>query len=654
MVIGGAFVGASATADTRSIELAIETLQGSGFIAKAIRIELSGAGLTRAQLRIGEIDALNHRWLGVTVTCSAFRLERSLVECRDGRLDGARPLALSFSYNIASGSGVLSASPDGRERWEAEFSGGAEPRAVLKLSGAAVARLHDFALPLPVKLSAGTADGVLQAAFGKQGVAHLEGEIALHDVAFSDAAGLHAGDGIGGKATVLADATGDAWQWRIDAAWPAGEVYWDPVYSKAGYRLTAAGELTPRAVEVERATLAADEIGELRMSASLDRSSLAIAQARAQTGELAVAPLYARFLKPVLGATAFAELRAEGQVRASAAWRNGRLAEATLDVDDVSVEDTAGRFALFGVYASLPWKDGGRSEGRIGMSGAELHRLPLGAVGAVLDIGPQDVRVAQFGIPVLSGLLSLSDLAVRDSADGLTWEVRGALSPVPLDVLLAHFGAPAMQGSIAADIPRVRYERSTLQVDGALAIQVFDGSVTATRLEVQNPLGLAPTLQTSLAARGLDLGLVTRAFSFGNITGKVDARIDDLVLSNWRPVGFDARIESSPGDYPKRISQTAVSNISALGGAGATAAIERSVLRLFDTFGYSRLGVSCRLQNGVCTMGGIEDLPQGYVLVKGGGVPSISVLGYNREVGWDDLLTRLRRVIDSNVKPTIK
>jgi hypothetical protein len=53
-------------------------------------------------------------------------------------------------------------------------------------------------------------------------------------------------------------------------------------------------------------------------------------------------------------------------------------------------------------------------------------------------------------------------------------------------------------------------------------------------------------------------------------------------------------------------------------------------------------------------MGGIEDTPQGFMIVKGGGVPAINVLGYNRDVGWDELLTRLRRVIDSNVTPTIQ
>jgi len=238
------------------------------------------------------------------------------------------------------------------------------------------------------------------------------------------------------------------------------------------------------------------------------------------------------------------------------------------------------------------------------------------------------------------------------------------LIALALVVVTASFGVPvgllaqaplaAQQGTISGEIPRVRYERSTLSVDGALLIRVFDGTVTMTDLSMESPLGLAPRLRANLDARELDLDLVTRTFPFGSITGKVDARVDGLELSNWRPVRFDARVASSPGEYPKRISQTAVNSITALGGAGAAAAIQRSVLRVFETFGYSKLGISCRLENGVCRMGGIEDRPQGYVLVLGGGIPAINVLGYNRNVGWDELVTRLKRVLDANVRPTVQ
>ncbi|HSL68708.1 MAG TPA: hypothetical protein VK864_00635, partial [Longimicrobiales bacterium] len=362
----------------------------------------------------------------------------------------------------------------------------------------------------------------------------------------------------------------------------------------------------------------------------------------------------ARFLQPLARETAFGDLRVAGAVQARAAWRAGRLAEATLELNDVSLEDQRGRFALFGLHAELPWQRAARTEGRIGMSGAEFQRLPIGAVGAPVEIDTDEVRLAQLAIPILSGLLTLKDLRLRREGEGVAWEVGGALSPVPLDLLLGHFGLPAMQGSISGEIPRVRYGRSTLQIDGELLMRVFDGTVRVTDLRMESPVGLAPRLYASLDARGLDLSLVTQTFAFCNITGRIDAGVHGLVLSNWRPVRFDARIESSPGDYAKRISQTAVNSISALGGAGAATAIQRSALRFFETFGYSKLGLTCRLQEGVCRMGGIEDAPGGYVIVKGGGIPAINVLGYNRDVGWDELITRLKRVLDANVKPTIQ
>ena len=95
-------------------------------------------------------------------------------------------------------------------------------------------------------------------------------------------------------------------------------------------------------------------------------------------------------------------------------------------------------------------------------------------------------------------------------------------------------------------------------------------------------------------------------------------------------------------------------NITALGGAGATAAIQGTFLRFFREFGYEKLGLSCKLERGVCTMGGIEDVPGAYVIIKGGGIPSLSVLGYNRAVDWNELVDRVQRVIQQNVRMIVQ
>ena len=191
-------------------------------------------------------------------------------------------------------------------------------------------------------------------------------------------------------------------------------------------------------------------------------------------------------------------------------------------------------------------------------------------------------------------------------------------------------------------------------MDGTMQFDVFDGQVAVSNLILHQPLGLAPRLNADIRMRNLDLDLLTHTFSFGAMEGRLDGDVIGLELSSWKPVKFDASIRSSEGRYPKKISQRAVENISALGGAGAAAAIQRSFLRFFKEFNYGRIGLSCQLRNGVCTMDGIEKAQAGYVIVKGSGIPAITVLGYNRSVSWGELLERVQRITQGNSKPVIK
>ena len=89
-----------------------------------------------------------------------------------------------------------------------------------------------------------------------------------------------------------------------------------------------------------------------------------------------------------------------------------------------------------------------------------------------------------------------------------------------------------------------------------------------------------------------------------------------------------------------------------MGHAGAAAAIQRSFLGFFERFGYRRIGLSCVLRDGVCDMDGISPRGDGFMLIEGGGIPALSVVGYNRRVDWPELIERLRRVTDA--KPVVK
>jgi hypothetical protein len=135
---------------------------------------------------------------------------------------------------------------------------------------------------------------------------------------------------------------------------------------------------------------------------------------------------------------------------------------------------------------------------------------------------------------------------------------------------------------------------------------------------------------------------MTAAFGFGTITGRMDGRIARLRMVDWAPVAFDARLQSDPAwKGRRRISQRAVEDISKVGGAGLVAGLQTQALKLFDDFGYARIGLACTLRDNVCAMDGVGSAGDGYTIVEGSGLPRIQVVGFRRRVDWPTLVARL-------------
>ena len=181
-------------------------------------------------------------------------------------------------------------------------------------------------------------------------------------------------------------------------------------------------------------------------------------------------------------------------------------------------------------------------------------------------------------------------------------------------------------------------------MDGSLDLEVFDGAVRIRRLSIADPFGVIPVLRADVDFQDLSLDALTSTFSFGNIQGKLQGRVHGLMLKDWEPTTFDARFATpDDDDSRRRISQRAVENLASLGGAGAV--LSSTFLRIFEEFSYRRLGISCRLSNGICEMDGVAPAERGYYIVEGGGLPPrIDVLGFNRRVDWKVLLSRIELI----------
>jgi hypothetical protein len=333
---------------------------------------------------------------------------------------------------------------------------------------------------------------------------------------------------------------------------------------------------------------------------------------------------------------------------------NGVIESFDLDLRNASFDDGAGKYRLTGISGSIPWRRAAPTQATLSIESGSLSGVPMGRVKLPLRLDGFSVAASNFKIPLLDGGLSLDHFTARRTADKWQWQFEGGVLPISMEAMTKALDWPEMHGTLSGVIPQVRYDGSSVTVNGVLLFNVFDGAIVAKNLRLANAFGRVPRLSADLTMSGLDLGLLTSTFSFGSMTGRIDADVNDLELVNWRPVAFDAKLSSSPGNYRRRISQRAVQSISALGGAGAAAAIQRGFLGFFKEFGYSQIGLSCRLQNGVCHMAGIEPKGDGYVIVQGGGIPAITVMGYNHDVNWNVLLARLKRITQENVKPIVK
>ena len=636
-------------AAAQQIAVTIDRIDGPSFAASKITGVLRAAEATTLDLQIADVSIAGNNWRNVRMRCPELRQDRDQLLCAEGALETSAKTPFSFRYSTLNKNLDLALKPAAGEEWRLAVESRAVERLfTLAISNGLITRLVTWwpaGWPQP---NAGSVSGKL--VFSAESSTQVSGELTLANVGFSDASGLHAGEKIGATLALQAQQRGEQWQWQGKLAWHGGDVFWQPLFvGGGGHALNLAGTLDAQRVFVERGAFTLAGIGELDLHGTFERASGKLATASFKSANLELSVLYDKLLKPALQGTVLADLRCDGRADVAVELRNGKVTAVDLAFRKIALEDKGRRFALFGLNGSLPWRSDEASAAKLRVAGGEVLHLPFGAFDLPLELRGLRVRARQMQIPVLDGGLTVNDFAADGEGESWRWRYSGGITPVSMQRFTAALGLPVMHGTLSAVIPTVNYQQSTLQVDGALLFKIFDGTVVAQNLVLESPLGKVPRLLTDVEMRSLDLDLLTRTFSFGNITGRIDGEVKTLELVNWQPVRFDARVASSAGEYPRRISQAAVQNISALGGAGAAAAIQRSFLRFFETFGYAALGLSCKLENGVCEMGGVENVPQGYVIVKGGGIPAITVLGYNRNVGWRELIERLKRITEGNV-----
>lgn len=480
-------------------------------------------------------------------------------------------------------------------------------------------------------------------------------DLQFTDAQFSDASGLHAGEKLSGQIKLSAKQALGVWQWQGLLRWDAGELYWQPFYfAKPGNQLDMQGRFAETNLWVDKANLLVSGVGRVTAMGHINTATKQLIDASISAQDVDFAGLYGVFLKPMMEKSVFGNLTVSGQADWQIDLQSGQASRFELNLRDANIADNNGKFAFNQLQAHLPWDYERVKTQTVAYASGHVLNMPLGKTQLQAEVNRYALSASKLSLPLLDGALNFTDLSAAVIDEQWYWHVSMNLTPISMAQFSQALGWPSMQGKISGQVPQVSYADKQLLMNGAMTFNVFNGSVGMNHLKIDDPLGVVPRLNADLSMRQLDLGELTRTFSFGRIEGKLDGDVKNMRLENWKPVYLDASIRTSPGRQVKKISQRAVENITALGGEGTAAAVQRTFLQFFKEFNYETIGLSCKLRQDVCEMAGVEPNAVGYVIVKGQGLPAVNVNGYTQRISLSDLLARIKRITDGNSKAVIQ
>ncbi len=657
------------------VELEMDALVAPDWRAEQLRFTLAwDLPVTRYSLEIArlQLPALPYAFADVKIDCRRGAIETLRISCQEGKVSLPGPLlddagmALWFELDRASGRlvgklqgiAVAGGSLDldfqlDADAWRLQTRGDGLSTEFLATHWPQLQRhLAGWSLHGRMDL-----DAQLSGRGGELRSAVWKGR--LSDLSLNDRDGLYVGEGIAIGVSGQLDPVSTGWRIKSVMTLNQGELLTPGFYlDAAAHPAELAG-----ALELDKAfsTLVLRDVKlsqpgllDLQLQAKLRLSGKQpLERLKLRVAPMPMRELYREMLQPVLAGTSWGRFEMAGEVDLAFALQDEvmslELGLNEFNLDDAQTDGAKRRLGLYDVNGRLYWNRGE----------APLTSRLTWQAGHLLehiDIGPGRVEfqaasdgftlTRQARIPLLDGTLVVDKLEVAAlGKPEQKLQFDGFIEPISMASLSEALGWLPLSGKLSGMIPGLTYEKGLLSVDGILAAQIFDGDILIKQLQSRDLFGIYPQLSAQIELHNLDLESLTRTFSFGRITGRMDGYVRALRLEDWNPVAFDARFYTPEQDDSRhRISQRAVDNISNLGGAGLSGSLARSFMRFFKEFSYKRIGIGCRLQNGVCDMVGAGEAKQGYYLVEGSGLPRIDIIGYNTTADWSSLVEQLKQI----------
>ena len=360
------------------------------------------------------------------------------------------------------------------------------------------------------------------------------------------------------------------------------------------------------------------------------------------------------YIQPLLLQTNFSDMEISGAVDLQIDYTDDRLDRFILKIDDLYVDDTHDRYSLSGVIANISIEDQASPIGSsLQWEGLSVYRLDLGPGDIKFESSGKNIRVVDWqDVEILDGTLLINSLGLNNvgTAD-FELVLDGILTPISMQTFTQAIGWPLFSGKLSSVITGLKYSHNSVEIDSDILIRVFDGDIILRGLHIRDLFSEYATLTTDIEVNKLDLKQLTDTFAFGKIEGSLSGSMAELKLEDWQPAYFEAEFASpEDDDRPHRISQKALENLNQIGG-GLSGTLSNGFLRFFPSYSYGRIGFSCRLANGICELGGVDETDDGFFLLTRGGVlpPWVDVRGTGRSIKWKELIGGLKRIAEGEI-----
>ena len=546
----------------------------------------------------------------IVLRCHSGVVSQQALSCEDGDLSfqetlvNTRQAKLSFyrkqngdlkfsidQFDFANGSASLDLEIY-KGRWSAE----------IHTHDVSLAMLSKALPSFPEWITSGKIAGELKFAGMNGSLDRIQGDLRVKGFGFSNDESTLVGEAVATNLGFSSKRHEKRWRTQLNSTTYKGELYFDPIFIDANesakdlYGMID-WQLGSQQIKLIDFHMEDPHSMHAELSTVLDvEKKIAVEPMQVKVNYALFPNVYDNYIQPFLLDTNAADLATKGSLSGEVVVDESRVSQANLNLSYLSLLDNQNRFSLINLNGNMGWGSQYANKNyTFGFEIADLYKLRLGKSDfTFVNQHNALVLTKPVSVPLLDGSINIESFRVNNPGKGdQSAAMDISLTPVSMSKFSTTLGWPEMNGNLAGYAPNVIYKKGDIEIGGALLVRGFGGTTTIHNLYAEDLFGVTPKLSADVKLNNLDLKSLTETFSFGEITGRMSGRINDMQFVSWAPVQFDAWFGTPENDKSRhRISQTAVDNLTQVGN-GASNVLSKSFLKFFDSFGYDKLGLGC-------------------------------------------------------------